>query len=143
MKLTSKQRKFCDLYIETGNATQSYIDAGYKATTREVAHANSKQLLQNHSVKKFMQEYTDKLNKDKIAQHDEILSFLTQVVRGEITEETPVTMKETFEVFNKHPSVKDRIKAAEQIGKRYAMWTEKSQVENITPTFKEDVPEDD
>lgn len=132
-KLTQKQRKFCDLYIETGNATQSYIDAGYKATSNNVAYANAKQLLEKHSVKNFLHERTKQLDEEAIASQNEILKFLTSVVRGEITEQIPVTMKDTWEMADKEPSIKDRVKAAEQIGKRYAMWTDKQQIDGTVP----------
>jgi phage terminase small subunit len=45
VKLTPKQKKFADLFIKSGNATQSYIDAGYKATKKSVAEANARKLL--------------------------------------------------------------------------------------------------
>ncbi|KYD28157.1 hypothetical protein B4109_3058 [Geobacillus stearothermophilus] len=51
--------------------------------------------------------------------------------------------KDFFEVVDNTPNIKDRVKAAELLGKRYALWTEKQQVEVTTPVFVDDVPEDD
>lgn len=48
-KLIVKQEKFADLWSETGIGTQSYIDAGYKVTSRIVAEANARKLLGNYS----------------------------------------------------------------------------------------------
>lgn len=37
----------------------------------------------------------------------------------------------------------DRMKALELLGKHLGMWTDKQQIEVITPTFVDNVPEDD
>ncbi|MCP1355078.1 terminase small subunit [Aneurinibacillus migulanus] len=133
-KLTPKQQAFVDIYIETGNATQSYIDAGYKATSRAVAEANARRLLANDSVKEFLQERMSEKDNDRIASQDEILSYLTSIMRGECTEETlKGTGKGAQVIVDIDVSAKDRIKAAELLGKRYAMWTEKQQVEGVVP----------
>lgn len=130
MKLTEKQKKFVDYYIETGNATQSYIDAGYKATSREVAEANARRLLGNDSVKKYREEKMEELKSERIANQEEILSYLTSILRGEQTEEVlRGTGKGAQTIDDMEVSAKDRIKAAELLGKRYAMWTDKQQIE--------------
>ena len=101
-------------------------------------------MLTNVNVKTYIDERLEELKKESIAEQDEVLQFLTKVMRGEVTEEVPVGLGEGYqELKDKEPYLKDRIKAAELIGKRYMMWTEKYQVENITPVFVEDVPEDD
>ena len=38
-RLSPKQKKFAKRYIETGNATQATIDAGYDIKSREVAQS--------------------------------------------------------------------------------------------------------
>jgi phage terminase small subunit len=143
MKLTPKQKAFADYYIELGNATEAYLKAGYKAEKRHVAEANARKLLGNYSVKKYIEERMKELESERIAKQDEILSFLTQVMRGEATERIPIVGKDFFEMVDNTPSIKDRVKAAELLGKRYALWTEKQQVEVTTPVFVDDVPEDD
>nr|WP_237446583.1 terminase small subunit [Shimazuella alba] len=50
--MTPKQKEFADLFIKSGNATQSYIDAGYKATNKSVAEANARKLLGNIQEKR-------------------------------------------------------------------------------------------
>lgn len=133
-KLTPKQQAFVDIYIETGNATQSYIDAGYKATSRAVAEANARRLLANDSVKEFLQERMSEKDNDRIASQDEILSYLTSIMRGECIEQTLKGIGKGAQVIvDIDVSAKDRIKAAELLGKRYAMWTEKQQVEGVVP----------
>ncbi len=61
-----------------------------------------------------------------------------------MTEQVPVGQGEGyFELQDKDTYVKDRVKAAELLGKRYMMWTEKKEVEVTVPTFVDDVPLDD
>jgi phage terminase small subunit len=123
-KLSPKQKAFADYYIKTGNATQSYIDAGYKASKRPVAEANARRLLGNDSVKNYIAERMAQKDKARIASQDEVLEFLTTVMRGEITEQVPIILMKEFEMVDKEPAVKDRTKAAELLGKRYALFKE-------------------
>ncbi len=116
-KITIKQQKFADIYIETGNATQSYIDAGYKATTRKVAEGNAKQLLRKHSVSLYIENKMNELQKSTIASQEEILEFLTRVIRGEEKDQ-----------FDLDASLQDKLKSAELLGKRYGTWVDKKDV---------------
>lgn len=115
-ELTIKQRKFADIYIETGNATQSYIDAGYKATKKEVAEANARKLLGNHSVKLYIENKMNELQKDIIASQTEVLQYLTKVMRGEEKDQ-----------FGLDASLQDRTKCAELLGKRYGTFVDKKE----------------
>lgn len=141
-KLTVKQKKFADRYIEMGNATQSYIDAGYSVTKRSVAEANARKLLGNYSVKKYIEERMKELEDKQIAKAEEVLKYLTSVMRGEETEEVVVVEglgegASEARLIQKQVSAKERIKAAELLGKRYALFTEKLDVnEPISITIK-------
>jgi len=141
-KLTPKQQAFCDFYIETGNATESYIKAGYK-TKGSGARVNASKLLTNANIKSYIAERMAEKEKERIASQDEVLEFLTKVMRGEVTEETPIVMKDKWIMAEKEPNIRERVKAAEQLGKRYALWTDKQEVEVMTPIFIEDVPNED
>lgn len=141
MKLTLKQQRFADEYIRTGNAFQSAINAGYSET---YAKGNVVKLLENVSIKSYIDKRLEELKKESIAEQDEILQYLTSIMRGEMTEQTLVGQGEGYqEIDNIDVGAKDRIKAAELLGKRYRMWTEKIEAEVTTPTFVNDVPEDD
>lgn len=141
MKLTVKQQRFADEYIRTGNAYQSAINAGYSET---YAKGNVVKLLENVSVKYYVDKRLEELKKESIAEQDEILQYLTSVMRGETTEQTLVGQGEGYqEIDNIDVGAKDRIKAAELLGKRYRMWTEKVEAEVTTPIFVDDIPEDD
>lgn len=84
MDLTIKQKKFCDLYLKTGNATQSYIGAGYSASNDEVASVNSSILLRNHKVKSYIAEKQKKIEDKSIMGIQEAQEFLTNIVKDRI-----------------------------------------------------------
>lgn len=130
MKLTEKQKRFADYYIESGNATEAYKRAGYSVKTDEAARVNASRLLTNANVRAYINEHIAKKDSQRVAKQDEILEFLTKVMRGELTEQIPVGLGEGyFELKDKDTYVKDRVKAAELLGKRYAMWTDRQQID--------------
>ena len=124
--LTLKQQRFADEYIISGNATQAATLAGYsKKTARSIGQEN----LTKPDIKKYIDERLEELESSKIAKQDEVLRYLTSIMRGEQQEKTLVGegMGEQ-RIADIDVSAKDRIKAAELIGKRYSMWTEKVDV---------------
>ena len=136
MKLTEKQKRFADYYIETGNASDAYIRAGYKVKGSEVAKVNASRLLTNANVTAYVQQMMESKDNERIASQDEILAYLTKVLRGEMKEETLVGVGKGAQVIDDiEVSAKDRIKAAELLGKRYAMWTDKQQIDGNVPVM--------
>ncbi len=132
MKLTRKQQMFADEYIRTGNAYQSAVSAGY---SHNYAKGNIVKLLENVSVKSYIDARLEELKKESIAEQDEILQYLTSVMRGKVKDEelmlvpTGDFMSEV-ERHEKRADIVARTKAAELLGKRYAMWTDKQEVEH-------------
>lgn len=144
MKLTIKQKAFADYYIELGNATEAYIKAGYKASKRDIAEVEGCKLLRNPKVEAYLKEREKQIESDRIAKAEEVLAFLSASLRGEVLEE--VVSTESIEgmikpvILKKQLSVKDRIKAAELLGKRYALFTEKVDLEgNVGVTIIDDI----
>lgn len=144
-KLTVKQKKFCDHYIELGNATEAAIKAGYsKKTARQMGNENlTKPYIKNYIDKK-MKEIEDK----QIAKAEEVLKHLTSMMRGEESEEVVVTenigdYESKARIVEKQVSAKERIRAAELIGRRYSLFTDKQEVDLKVPKIIFDVPEDD
>lgn len=142
MKLKLKQQTFVDEYIRTGNVYQSAIRAGY---SQKYAKASSHKLLDNVGIKQAIDKRMAELKKKSIADQDEILQYLTSVVRGEITDQELIPIgvgKGQMEVeeLEKRSDTNARTKAAELLGKRYMMWTDKHQVEtNATVQFNDDI----
>lgn len=144
-KLSLKQQKFADEYIITGNIEQSALEAGY---SKNYARAQSHKLLANVGIKSYIEKRLEEIKSEKVADQQEVMEYLTSVMRGEIQDEQLLVIGDgdfgaDVERHSKRSDTNDRTKAAELLGKRYVMWTDKQQVENITPVFVEDVPEDD
>ena len=123
---------FADEYIRTGNAYQSAVSTGY---SHNYAKGNIVKLLENVSVKSYIDARLEELKKESIAEQDEILQYLTSVMRGKVKDEelmlvpTGDFMSEV-ERHEKRADIVARTKAAKLLGKRYAMWTEKQEVEH-------------
>lgn len=133
-----KQQRFADEYIISGNAYQSAITAGY---SENYAKGNVVKLLENVSVKSYIDEKLAELQSQKVADQQEVMEYLTAVMRGEKTEPLLVFDGEgTQKVVNAVPPVQARTKAAELLGKRYRLFTDKVELD---ATVEQVVFEDD
>ena len=132
-KLSIKQKRFADEYIISGNATQSAIKAGY---SKKYAATNTDKLLKNTNIKNYIDERLKELEDKAIAKQEEVLKYLTSVMRGEHEEEVLYGVGEGVQ-STRHVEVgaKDRIKAAELLGKRYGTWTDKVDANINLPTI--------
>ena len=124
-KLTEKQKRFIDYYIETANATESARKAGYsKKTANNIGKENLTKL--NFFIKQKLEEK----EKERIASQDEVLQYLTKVMRGQEKDQ-----------FGLDASLQDRTKCAELLGKRWGTFKEKVDAEietNIKVTLTDD-----
>lgn len=126
--LNDQRIAFCEHYVATLNATQAAIDAGYSEKT---ARQQGSRLLTNVYIKAFIDALLEELEDQRIAKADEVMKFLTAAMRGEI--------KDSFDL---DPSLQDRMKAAELLGKRYKLFTDKHEIEGkLEPvTIINDIP---
>ena len=125
--MNERQKRFADEYIISGNAYQSAIKAGYSP---KYAKTDAHKLLENTRIKNYIDERLAQLESEKIADQQEVLKYLSAVMRGEMTEQTLKSIGESGQVITEiDVGAKDRIKAAELLGKRYRLWTDKSEVE--------------
>lgn len=114
-KLTEKQKRFIDFYIETANATESARRAGYsEKTARSVGQEN----LTKPDIKKAIDKRLKELESTRIADTKEVLETLTAVMRGEMKNGFAAKVDGGFEVIEAPISIKDRLKAAELLLKR-------------------------
>lgn len=131
-RLTEKQKAFADYYIETLNATEAARMAGYSPkTAAEIGHEN----LGKPHIKFYIDKRLKEIESQRIADAAEVMKYLTSVMRGETDEEVVVvenTGDYTSEarLVRKQAGVRERNKAAELLGKRYALFTDK--VENTS-----------
>ncbi|HFM9842817.1 TPA: terminase small subunit [Streptococcus pneumoniae] len=124
--LRIKQKRFADEYIISGNATEAYKKAGYRVSSDRVAGVEGHKLLKNPKIKSYIDERLKQLNSEKIADQQEVLSYLTSVMRGETQEQTLISIGELGQTITDiDVGAKDRIKAAELLGKRHRLWTDK------------------
>ena len=149
MNLTDKQKAFCDYYLESLNAAEAYKRAYTSCKKDSVARANASRLLTKANIKNYIDKRLKELEDSRIAKVDEVMKFLTSSLRGEVEEEVVSTMN-TLEgetkpvIIKKQISARDRIKAAELIGKRYQLFTDKVNIEgNIGVTIIDDIGVED
>lgn len=134
-KLTIKQKKFADEYIISGNASEAALKAGYKNDV------SGRENLQKPTIKNYIDERMKELEQEAIANQSEVLKFLTSIMRGEQTEQTLISdgSEQGQRITNIEVSAKDRIKAAELLGKRYGSWTDKVDLSSdLTLIFEDD-----
>lgn len=106
-KLTNRQRKFADLYLELGNASEAAERAGFKRSYAQGA-------MRQPAVKAYMEKRLAEAREKNIASADEVLMYLTEVMRGVSEGEKPASSP--------------RMKAAELLGKRLGIFSEVSGV---------------
>ena len=128
--MTEKQKRFCDEYLSDLNATRAYKAVYKSVKSDEVAKAAASRLLTNVNVKKYIDGRMEELHNEKTADAQEVIEYLTSVLRGEsiaqeiVVEGTGDGCSEA-RTMEKAPSEKEKLKAAELLGKRYALFTDK------------------
>lgn len=125
-KLTEKQKRFIDYYIETGNASEASKLAGYKGNNlNRIGSENLSKL------DKFINIKLQEKENERIASQDEVLEYLTKVMRGQEKDQ-----------FGLDASLQDRTKCAELLGKRYGTFKEKVDLTgNIPVVIQDDITE--
>ncbi len=137
--MTEKQKLFADEYLIDLNATQAAIRAGYSPNgiNKRVSRMMANDGIQEY-IKKRLAEKEDAL----IAKQDEVLQTLTRVLRRQEMDTVVVTCKERRSGYDENGKkvivekevpqlvqvptrVSDLNKAAELLGKRYGLYTEK------------------
>ncbi len=134
--MNSKQKKFADEYLVDCNATQAAIRAGYSEKT---ARSIGQRMLTNVDIKSYIEEELEKLHNEKIADATEVMKYLTAVLRGEAKSEIVVVEAEDGCSYAKHiqkkPDEKERLKAAELLGKRYGMFKDNVKITGAIPVI--------
>jgi phage terminase small subunit len=118
--MNARQKRFCDEYLIDCNATQAAIRAGYSPKTAKVTGAK---MLANANLKAYIDEQLERIHNEKTADAQEVLEYLTAVMRGQHTEQTLQLIGDGVQkIADIDVSAKERLKAAELIGKRYGMF---------------------
>lgn len=125
MKLTPKQRAFCHFYIESLNAKESALKAGYSEKTAGIIGAEN---LSKPYIKQYINEHLAQKDNERIMGVDKLLERYSDIAQGKLTEEQIVVYNNRHERVRKEPSFKDQLKAMEQLAKRYSLFADKKEV---------------
>ena len=106
MTLTQKQKRFCEEYIKTANASASAVAAGY---SKKTAGAIGAENLKKPQIAAYIKKRIEDQDAAMVADSNEILKFYTAVMRGEVKDQ-----------FGLDSSLTDRLKAADSLAKRLA-----------------------
>ena len=126
MKITPKQEKFVDYYIQTANATEAAKLAGYSAKT---AYSIGNENLKKPDIKQAIDERLNNLKNERTAETKEVLENLTAVMRSNAKEEVLIAVKGKVQRLSKTPSVRDRLRAIELLCKINGWFQDKATLE--------------
>lgn len=143
ISLTDKQIKFADEYLIDCNATRAYKAAYPHIKSDAAASASGARLLRNVKVKAYIDNKLEQMSSAKVADAKEVMEYLTSVLRGEHTEQIPLLIGEGMQkLADKEVGAKERLKAAELLGKRYGLFKDKVDLQTNQVILVDDVPED-
>lgn len=132
--MTEKQRKFADEYLIDCNGTRAYKAAYPNVKKDGTAAAAATRMLKNVKVAAYIDEKLAEISSHKTADAQEVMEYLTSVLRGE--SEAEVVVVEGYgegcseaKRIKKNPDERERLKAAELLGKRFGLFTEKVNLE--------------
>jgi len=130
VQLTVKQQRFVSEYLKDCNATQAALRAGY---SEKSAYSIGQRLLKNVEVKLAVEEEMERLRTENTADSQEVVEYLTSVMRGREKETVPIFVGEGVQELTEKPvGAKDRIKAAELLAKRYGLLTERTELSGFS-----------
>lgn len=149
--LTKKQKRFADEYLIDLDGTKAAIRAGYSKKTAGVIASEN---LKKPNIQEYIEKRMEEKNEELIAKQDEVLRYLTSVMRRELAENVVVTVsnkKSRYEpdengtmrkVTEEHEEAQvvaiparlsDANKAAELLGKRYSLFKENVDLNGAIP----------
>lgn len=131
--MNARQKKFIDEYLIDLNATQAAIRAGYNPNSARITGAK---LLSKANIRTYIDSELERIHNERVADVQEIMEYLTSVMRGEKTEQTLKLVGEGIQTIEEiEVPAKERIKAAELLGKRYGMFTDKVDLLSAIPVI--------
>ena len=140
-ELTDKQRRFADEYLANGfNATEAAVAAGYsRKTARKIGSDN----LRKPAVREYLDKRTAEIEDDLIAKGDEVMKYLTRVMRGREPEQR-VTVYDGGVSVVEYYDQKNQLRAAELLAKAHGMFTQSLKHEgDMSVTFVNNIPLED
>ena len=124
--LNARQEKFCIEYIKCNTIQEAMINAGY---SERYAKSHYLDMMNNPLIKAKIKELMADMHSKQIAEAEEVLAFLSSVMRGELQEEIVMNERGKAVKVKKEVDMKDRIKSAELLAKKYKMLSDKVEIE--------------
>ena len=136
--MTDKQRKFADEYVIDCNASRAYKAAYPHVKSDGAARSSASKLLTNPNIKTYIDEQLQAISDAKTADAKEVMEYLTSVLRGESQAEIVVVEGvgdgiSSATKITKAPDEKEKLKAAELLGKRFGLFTDKVKMTGAVP----------
>ena len=129
--MTEKQKLFADEYLKDLNGSRAYKTIYKNVKKDSAAEAGASRLLRNVKVKEYIDKRLEEIHNENTADIAEVMEYLTSVMRGNSKSEVLCLDDGSQKVVKKHPEEKDRLKAAELIGKRYGLFKDNALDLNI------------
>lgn len=136
--MTEKMMLFCEEYLKDKelNASAAYKRVYKTCKADMTARSNASKLLKRPDVKEYIQKKQAEIHDQNTADIKEVEEYLTSVMRGNSRSEVLKLNGDGYQVVvEKHPEEKDRIRAAELLGKRYGMFKENVSLDVVVPQF--------
>ena len=145
--MTEKQKLFCEEYLKDKelNATQAYLRVYKNVKSDSVASVMASKLMAKPEIKEYIQERLDLIHDQNTADAKEVMEYLTSVMRGQSESEVlKLNGDGNQSVIKKRPEERDRLKAAELLGKRFGLFKDGVIVDGDSSiTIKVDYGSDD
>ena len=129
--MTEKQKIFADEYLVDLNGTRAYKAAYPNVKKDSSAAARANKLLKTDEIKQYIDKRLQEMRDERIAKVEDVMIYLSDVMRGQ-SESSVLAMcgDGCQEVIEKPPDERERLKAAELLGRRYGIFTEKLEVKD-------------
>lgn len=132
-KLTGKQKKFAEAYLQTWNASEAARLAGY---SEESAGQIGWENLKKPQIAEYIRARAREKDAATVASEEEVMSFFSATVRGNVKDQ-----------FGLEPQLADRLRAAENLMKRYSVGEDKrasalNKLDELLKEFKDAVEQE-
>lgn len=136
--MTDNQRRFADEYLIDCNGARAYMAAYPRVKNNVTAGALAARLMAKEEIRNYIAAKLEEISNAKVADAQEVLEYLTSVMRGESTAEIVVVEGvgegySSARTMKKAPDERERLKAAELLGKRYAIFSDKLNMDGALP----------
>ena len=121
--MTEKQRLFADEYLKDLNGTRAYKTIYTTIKNDNVAAVRANTLLKQKDIFDYISKRLEEIHNENTADIQEVMEYLTSVLRGESASAVLMMSGNGMQkVTEKPPDEKERLKAAELLGKRFGMF---------------------